>query len=746
MENISTFATNSSYGNGIVISSGFDLGAKSPLDSRIIVNTIEERDLHVTENRAYEGIVIFVNSDKKTYQLVNNTWEEFGFNETKLQPHIEPIIANVSQNKSDIDKLKTDVAAVDDKITNATSEVVTTNKSYTDTKIANLVNSSPETLDTLNELALALNNDPNFATTVTSQIGLKADKTYVDAGLSKKSDIHEHNYKPSDYAPAWTEITGKPNSYTPSSHIHKIADISDFNVHTHDSLYATKASEHNHTNKIALDTISAGKITTWDSKSDFDGNYSSLSNKPSIPSKVSQLTNDSGFITGSDVDTSQNHTHTNKSVLDIITSIKTTEWDNKSNFDGDYRTLSNKPVIPSKVSQLTNDTGFITMSDVDTSQNHIHNNKTVLDSITSTKVTEWNAKETTVGAQDKADGAFIASKAYTDTKVADLVDSAPETMNTLKELATAITSHGDEYGALLSVVGGKAESSYVNSELAKKANVDYVTDMEDALTGQINSKANKEHLHVASKVQFENDQVTIESLGGVKVGESLQGLTVEQILSKLLFKHVNQIVSGSSSPNGGVFEIGTTQVVTSITANVTKKTNPITKIEYLDGATLIKEKITGVSNGGTFAESGLSLSVTSNKNFQVRATANGENGQPLAISANTGSFTFVYPYYWGLCQENSTINEGLIKGLDKKVEIKANKSVTVTSNNQRVVFAYPKTYGIIKQILDPNNFDVTGTFSRSEILVTGLDSNPQPYYVYVNSAFSASNFIFRFNY
>jgi hypothetical protein len=42
--------------------------------------------------------------------------------------------------------------------------------SYTDTEIANLVDSAPTTLDTLNEIATALGNDPNLATTLTNQI------------------------------------------------------------------------------------------------------------------------------------------------------------------------------------------------------------------------------------------------------------------------------------------------------------------------------------------------------------------------------------------------------------------------------------------------------------------------------------------------------------------------------------------------------------------------------------------------
>ena len=52
-------------------------------------------------------------------------------------------------------------------------------KSYVDTSVANLVNSAPEALDTLNELATALGNDANFSTTMTNLIGAKADDTSV---------------------------------------------------------------------------------------------------------------------------------------------------------------------------------------------------------------------------------------------------------------------------------------------------------------------------------------------------------------------------------------------------------------------------------------------------------------------------------------------------------------------------------------------------------------------------------------
>lgn len=56
-----------------------------------------------------------------------------------------------------------------------TTQVATTAfvKGEVDTAVSGLVNSAPAALDTLNELATALGNDPNFATTIATQLGNK---------------------------------------------------------------------------------------------------------------------------------------------------------------------------------------------------------------------------------------------------------------------------------------------------------------------------------------------------------------------------------------------------------------------------------------------------------------------------------------------------------------------------------------------------------------------------------------------
>jgi hypothetical protein len=64
-----------------------------------------------------------------------------------------------------------------------TTQIATT--AFVRAEITALVDSSPATLDTLNELAAALGDDPNFATTVATSLGTKISSTIVDA----KGDI-----------------------------------------------------------------------------------------------------------------------------------------------------------------------------------------------------------------------------------------------------------------------------------------------------------------------------------------------------------------------------------------------------------------------------------------------------------------------------------------------------------------------------------------------------------------------------
>ena len=145
-------------------------------------------------------------------------------------------------------------------------------------------------------------------------------------------------------------------------------------LHTHDNKDVldtiSKVDVHRHGNMSTLNSITSYKVSEWNNKSDFSGDYNDLTNKPTIPTKTSQLANDNNFLTSvpseyitetelnekgyltehQDISNlalkTELHTHDNKSTLDSITNSKINQWNNKSNFSGSYNDLMDKPTIP----------------------------------------------------------------------------------------------------------------------------------------------------------------------------------------------------------------------------------------------------------------------------------------------------------------------------------------------------------------------------------------------------------------
>ena len=90
-------------------------------------------------------------------------------------------------------------------------------KTQVDKKVSDLVNSAPETLDTLNELASALGDDPNFATTIATQIGNKANSSDV-YNKSETDTLLSDLAKTSDLATvattgSYNDLLDKPTSF-----------------------------------------------------------------------------------------------------------------------------------------------------------------------------------------------------------------------------------------------------------------------------------------------------------------------------------------------------------------------------------------------------------------------------------------------------------------------------------------------------------------------------------------------------
>lgn len=181
---------------------------------------------------------------------------------------------------------------------------------------------------------------------------------------------------------------------------------------TNDSDFVADASyvhtDENYTSaeKSKLSGIASGAEVNVQSNWNESDNTSDayIQNKPSIPSKTSDLTNDSGFIDYKAVSTVANQGLSDTEKANARTNIGA----GSSSFSGDYNDLSNKPTIPSNTSDLTNDSNFV----ADASYVHTDNNFTAtlkdkLDGIASgaeaNVQADWNES-------DSSSDAYIANK------------------------------------------------------------------------------------------------------------------------------------------------------------------------------------------------------------------------------------------------------------------------------------------------------------------------------------------------
>lgn len=142
---------------------------------------------------------------------------------------------------------------------------------YVDSKVSELVDSAPETLDSLNKLSVALNNDPNFATTIFSKIDERVGKV-------TGKDLSTNDYTNEDKAKVDTVITdGDGLKYLASDGTYKAIEVSNGSVDIDDTIVSTSSTYssskisaeldkkadtghvhgelHDHSNKIVLDNI-----------------------------------------------------------------------------------------------------------------------------------------------------------------------------------------------------------------------------------------------------------------------------------------------------------------------------------------------------------------------------------------------------------------------------------------------------------------------------------------------------------
>lgn len=118
--------------------------------------------------------------------------------------------------------------------------------------------------------------------------------------------------------------------------------------------------------KIRNDEQKVGKIQipVIQGEEGKSGDYSKLSNKPSINGIIlegNKTSEELGIISGG---LEKEEDPTVPSYVKQILEEDIAKWNNKSDFSGKYEDLENQPDIPTQISQLENDSGFVTEEDL----------------------------------------------------------------------------------------------------------------------------------------------------------------------------------------------------------------------------------------------------------------------------------------------------------------------------------------------------------------------------------------------
>ena len=279
---------------------------------------------------------------------------------------------------------------------------------------------------------------------------------------------------------------------------------------------------------------------------------------------------------------------------------------------------------------------------------------------------------------------------------------------------------------------------FVNStQISKWDNkVDSIEVVEDKITINDGGVAPKT---VKMMTKYTSDVPSTVAIGGIDKGfVAADGVDVAELLFKLLHQYVKPGISFSATNNGGTFEKGTSIPTITFTATGKREADAIKVVRILDGATPVATKNHTETGNCTLTHTVTALNT--NKSFKADVN-DGKN----IVTSNTISYNFVYPIYIGSVDAAAaTPTETQIKAMTKKVTGVASQSFSYTINNKRMCIAVPSNW-TIKQILDPNAFDVTASFAVKTVNITCADSTSQPYKVYVSEPTAQTGFTIRYN-
>lgn len=263
--------------------------------------------------------------------------------------------------------------------------------------------------------------------------------------------------------------------------------------------------------------------------------------------------------------------------------------------------------------------------------------------------------------------------------------------------------------------------------------------------------ASKDELNAAiSKQKFKtiNGQeiigegnIEIQGGGSVTVDEALSETSVNPVQNKVITEKINAMnellaqldekvfPTTLSVSGGGTYDEGTSQTVM-ISWKLMKNGQTLTP----DSVTVNGETVDPATSYKVFTD------VTTTTTYRVAVVYKGKtyNGSTTATFKKT-----YYRYYGALPVGTSvgSITEPMITSLKKEVCTSASATLTYNLEDQRAVYAYPSTFGLLTKVLDDATSMPYDDFVKEQEMVI----NGENYYIYaLQNPSSVTDYKFRF--
>ena len=270
--------------------------------------------------------------------------------------------------------------------------------------------------------------------------------------------------------------------------------------------------------------------------------------------------------------------------------------------------------------------------------------------------------------------------------------------------------------ALFAVEDGYIKTNWQTGDLITS---ERMNNIEDGISMALSKEAN---------VTYISDKPSTVAIGGLPLGYTSDGISIVELIDNMLHPYKAPSISLSITPSNTLYELGATINSLTLKATITQGSNDITSLVFLkDGSPLPS------TSNPTLTQSNIRNNVT----YSAYVSDNINR-----INSNSINIKFINPIYIGSLSEVNSTN---IKAMTKKIVNVSSQSYTYTINNKKMCIAFPSDW-TLRNITDPNGFDITQSFTKETINIYCLDGNSKPYTVYSSEFTSQSSFTVKFNF